>query len=387
MKRLVFVCNTVYQVMVASWIKAAEFENAEADIIVSDHMNDFETIADRISEQSLFNEVYAIRTKEFVYSYDMSNMDYSIRARFDRGVHPEKQISSIIHLKHKYDAMLIANVDRFSKCLFNVLKNRRYSKVGNSNLKLYLYEDGIASYSKLFENYYHTCIPNNPTWKSKIFDRFICNTKYIFGNVSGMYLFNPDLVTYQPDWRLIQLKKIDKDNSCFKGYLNYIFSYNNTKDIYDRKIIFMEESLYIDDDERPDLKLLNKIADEVGKDNIMVKIHPRNPVNIFEKEGYKTNKDTAIPWELIIMNNDFSDKILITISSASILNPLTIFGIKLKAYSLYNCLSDKPKILEGPLWDCIRLQYDVFPEWIKVCDNLDQIIYELKCSIKNKEGI
>lgn len=53
-----------------------------------------------------------------------------------------------------------------------------------------------------------------------------------------------------------------------------------------------------------DVELIEALADKVGKQNMMVKIHPRNPVNRFEKLGYKTNHNTAIPWEVIVMNTD-----------------------------------------------------------------------------------
>lgn len=375
MKNVLFLCNTVYQVMVACWINHTYYKGDNTDIIVSDHMNDFEGVATRIREQGIFREVYSIRSRDYVYKPE--TFDNSVKAQIKRSLQPEKQMGHIIRFRRKYDVMIASNLDTITQLIFNVLKNDRRSKVGNKDLKLYIFEDGIITYSRLFLSYYNECKNKSVSMKHRLFDK-ICNNEYIYGNITGMYLFNPELMMYKPDWELIPIKKIDKNDDLFRRQLNYIFRYDQMNDSYDRKIIFMEESLYIGEKKRPDLELLNRIADEVGKENIMVKIHPRNPENIFENEGYKTNKNTAIPWELILINNDFSDKRLITIGSSSVLNPVTVFGISIKTYSLYNCLAEKPVILKGDFWDCIKYQYGVYSDCIKIYDSIEEIIDDIK---------
>ena len=384
MKRAIFVCNTVYQVMVASWLRITEFKDYIADIIVTDHMNNHEMIARRIGETDYFANVYPVKRKKYDYS---GTADYSINARIRRGMRPEDELSSMIKLEHKYDVMLDANIDVFSRKLFNVLKNSRFSNVGKRTLKLYLYEDGIYTYSKAYEQVYmHDCIPDNATYKLKILNNYLLNTKCIYGNVKGMFLFNPEMIRYTPEWKLKEIKKIERDNNSFKEYLNYIFSYYESADVYDKKVIFLEESIYMNSTERPDAEMLDKISEIIGKDNIMVKIHPRNPQNVFSQRGYKTNANTAIPWELILFNNDFSNKILITLASSAILNPTAIFGIKVKSYSLYECLKEKPWTgdMWGNLWDCIKYQYEHYDN-IEICDDLKCVIEEIKEEIINED--
>ncbi len=88
---------------------------------------------------------------------------------------------------------------------------------------------------------------------------------------------------------------------------------------------------------------------------MMVKIHPRNPMNRFEQLEYKTNQNTAIPWEVIVMNSDdLSDKVLITVASSCILNPIIVFGKKFKAYSLFDCIDHIPPILQSGYWDLVE---------------------------------
>ena len=74
------------------------------------------------------------------------------------------------------------------------------------------------------------------------------------------------------------------------------------------------------------------------KNNIFVKIHPRNRVNRFRELGYKTNIDTSVPWEIIAMNIDISNKVLITIASGSALTSLVNMSTKPKRIiMLMNC--------------------------------------------------
>ena len=80
-----------------------------------------------------------------------------------------------------------------------------------------------------------------------------------------------------------------------------------------------------------------KIADIVGKENLLVKLHPRNKVDRFSKYGITTNKTIGMPWEVIQMNNNFSDKVFLTIASGSVLASKLYFGDNIKTYLLFNC--------------------------------------------------
>lgn len=118
------------------------------------------------------------------------------------------------------------------------------------------------------------------------------------------------------------------------------------------------------------------MAERVGRDKIMVKIHPRNPHNRFLELGYKTNQDTSIPWELILMNVDMSDKVLITISSSSILNPILILGQGVKAYSIYECVDHEhchSRLLSGEMWEIAHKLFVKYSDMIKICHSVDEI--------------
>jgi hypothetical protein len=134
------------------------------------------------------------------------------------------------------------------------------------------------------------------------------------------------------------LKKISPINNQLVTELGIVFGVNDCVDVYDKKYIFFEDG-YIDWDEGEDIRIVQELASVVGKENIMVRIHPRNPRNRFAELGYKTNQDTSIPWEILAMNIDIQDKVLITMYSQSVLTPDILLGKKAK--SLILCKLEK----------------------------------------------
>ncbi|MFR5876146.1 MAG: hypothetical protein ACLUFN_06620 [Eubacterium sp.] len=63
MKKVLFVCNSVYQVLVASWIKYHNFNHDSVDIILSERMNGVYDIAERMKKTNLFNDVAVLKVK------------------------------------------------------------------------------------------------------------------------------------------------------------------------------------------------------------------------------------------------------------------------------------------------------------------------------------
>lgn len=173
---------------------------------------------------------------------------------------------------------------------------------------------------------------------------------------------------WQPDAPVLQIPPIDRDDLSFKQAINTIFTYENMEDVYDKKYIFMEESFFAEGQETNDVEIVENIAKLVGKDNIMVKIHPRNPVNRFKKLGYKTNVNTAIPWEVILLNQDMRNKVLLSVSSTSIINPIRVFGVNMQAYSLYKAVTPVPAFLKGALWEAVSASFDKYYPTIRVLE-------------------
>lgn len=343
MKDILILCNTVYQIIVATWIVECYYKNDNIDIIISDHMNEGKKISENIKNTDKFRKVYYSETLEYA----------RWKGKYHSRIYPKwYRIRRLCPLGRKYDEILIANLDAFSQLI--------YPYAIKDGGKLYLYEDGTATYSKVVEKYYNSC-------KSS-------HRQNIYGNVKGIYLFTPNHMCWKPDFDKIKIPYISRKNKKYIEFLNKIFDYANMRDVYDKKYIFMEESYAADGIKIDDVELVKNIANIVGKENIMVKIHPRNRENRFYNIGFKTNINTSIPWELIILNNDFSDKVLITIASSSVLNPIILFGEKAKVRIMYKCLNNKPNILKGDLWECICNRMKYCGDNLKICRNINDVV-------------
>ena len=362
-----FLCNTVYQVMVALWLKHSLMPEQPADLIVTDHMNGAEQLRERIAGLGLYENVYFARTlKEARYKAGRTRKE-NLRANLD----PMSLVRQYAELNDQdYSELCIANFDGFSQLLYTGLSHR------NPRLRLSAFEDGLSTYC-LFEQYYHDFehyygTPSDPV------RRFLHDKVYrlrpLYGNLKQLLVFNPECMQWDPGCPVVAVPKIDTKDPAFRRIVNTAFGYEGSRDRYDRKYLFFEESFFADHYEINDVELVEQLAKRVGKENLMVKIHPRNPVNRFAQLGYKTNVDTSIPWEVILMNlDDVSNMVFITVASSTILNPIMIFGQKIRAYSLYPCLTKIPETLRGRSWEFLHSLFLRYDNMITLCDDVDQI--------------
>lgn len=368
MKNDLFLCNSVYQVMVALWIKYRELPDDQADIIVSNHMNGGMQIADKIAATGIFNHVY------FAETLDESRYRVT-RSRFNRvigDINPLNELKQYVRITETYSDVYIANFDGFSQMLYNALSRKMPS------LYLHVFEDGLSTYCEFekyytfFEHYYYST--DKVGFLKNFVRKHIYKKRTIFGNVYDFLVFNPEIMKWNPGCDVKAIAKIDSSDKNFRQIINNVFNVKASTDKYDTKYIFFEESFFADGERVTDIELVEELAKKVGKENIMIKIHPRNPINRFAELGYKTNHDTSIPWEVILMNlGDVSDKVFLTIASSAILNPITIFGAKITAYSLFPCLDIIPERLKGDAWEFLKEMFEHYSNMITLCDDINII--------------
>lgn len=366
MKKLI-ICNNVYQTLVALWIVHKSDRTSVWDAIISDHMSNSENLANRIRECGLFEKVF------YVKSLSLKNhwVSHNRAARLVNAVFPMHELREYVKVHSEYSDIYFANFDIFSQILYNALSHSR------SDVNLHVFEEGLASYSSFAKYYsdFKSFYGGEKTGLKRILHKYIYKTKVIPGNLKEFLAFNPQLIQWDPECDIHTMEKIDCQDMQFRNLVNNVFQFDPSEQEYDRKYIFFEESFFAEGSEVNDIELIEDLAARVGKENIMVKIHPRNPVNRFQQLGYKTNRNVSIPWEVIVMNSDnLSDKVLITIASSCILNPIIVFGKTVNAYSLFDCIDHVPPILQNGYWDLVEEVYRQYPEMIHRCKSIQEII-------------
>lgn len=308
---VLFVVNSAFQMITAVQLKMTAFSHESADILVTDELAHYEKIAKGIEKSGIFSRVYTVKIKD----YDWKNWKFTFGGFFY-----DKDIKSRVRcIKDKhYDVLLYCNYTGFCACLAAFLRRKHHAE-------LMMFEDGFASYSDHWR-----------TGLNKAMHPMSLSDKFVYGVIrrspyytTKYWVFNPELIK---DWNFgFSIEKIDKINADTLNALNIIYQYDKSPDDYSGvRCIFFEESYYADGIDVGDIEIVDTVAKIIGKDNLMVKIHPRNPENRFERLGYKTNVDTEIPWEIIALNNDFSNTILITIASGSSITSHFISNVSAK---------------------------------------------------------
>ena len=354
MKKILFIGNTPLQIFISCWIKYHYFKYDYADIIVHDRLTDYSVIKANIEKIRAFDNVIVLPNQ-----HKKTKVGKTIR------ILKEYKFAFDNFHKADYDEFFFANFDFFSQRVYDCLKKN------NPGLLLNFYEEGLASYSKKDEYFYN--LYKKPQ-KGNITHNNVFVKNYIYGNIDRLYYFRPDFIEW--DYGKSKTCKIDEINVSdlvFKEIINGVFGFSYNDNEYTGKYIFFEESYYQDSGFMDDVDLVNRIADAVGKENITVKIHPRNKVNRFKELGYKTNTNLVIPWEVIALNIDLSEKVLITISSSSIVTPLNMFNCKSYAFSVLKLLESLPYQLSGEYLNTITSIYAKYPE-ISMCNNINEIV-------------
>lgn len=310
-----FLCKTSYQVLVIVQLVLTRFQNDENDIWISDTIANQEVLYDRIRVAGIFRSVKKHPTKAYLRK---SKGFYVLM-----GLLSNASITPNLAIDRAYDRFLFCNISYEETLIYRALKKK------SKNMETYLFEDGFSSYTKNYGDFFAS-LHSGTGYRHmpcKIYKYLMYEAYY---KIKAIYAFTPELFEWLPEHGIVEIKKIDPSDSDTIRIFNQVFGYEEVEDTYDENTIFFEESYYADGIEVGDYDLVNKIAAKVSENNLLVKLHPRNPANRFRNQGIHTNIGTHVPWEIIALNIDLKNKTLITIASGSALTSLINTSIKPK---------------------------------------------------------
>lgn len=303
--KTLFFCNTNYQLIVAMQIAISFKKNSS--IIVTNAIKNCEEIISNLKETRFFEQVAYLDVKT-------ENNLFELIRRCVFGYAP-KEIKDCV-----FDEFVGFNFDIPSHMVFAFF----YGK--NRNIVVNRMEEGLMSL-------------NTPETSCRVIEvstqiRRFLHKRNLRGSVSGVYCFSPKV--NKSGIPSIQIPLINK-YSEIKDYLNTVFCKDRIFE-YKERYIFLSCIYDVEGGEAiGEFELAKAIADKVGKNNLLVKVHPRDDKEKYISSGLKVDENSSVPFEVIQINNDFSDKILITTLSGSILNfnsvlekvPIAYYGYKL----------------------------------------------------------
>ena len=318
--------------MIAVSLKNNEFKDCTSDVVITDKISGYIELSNRVRKIGIFEKVIELQVKNTFTDNKIEafkNRFFGIKENFE----------------DKYDFYLFANLDHSASAVYGLLKRK------NSNIHIYMFEDGLASYSNWYTEFLSMYGAKSKAGKiykkNKIKILYHLIVDDVFEKVERMYLLLPEIITYLPNFEIVKMRPIAYNDEDVVNQYNQIFGYDDSVDAYDKKVIFFEESYYADGIETNDVEILGKIAEIIGKENIFVKIHPRNPDNRFKVLGYKTNVNTSIPWEVIAMNIDLKDKILCSIASVAVIEPCIMLAKDYIGLFMMNTIGNKSFLKEN----------------------------------------
>lgn len=306
-KRVLFVCETPYHLFNTIQIKCQLYTDVPADIVFTASA-DFSEYIPRIRELKLFEKIYQ---SEYTVTKDIAKLRSTMPNK-DITKHPERYEHHIDLPEEYSDYFMPVLSSPYQKILYLTL-------AGNGTApRVHVFEDGAITYiADVIESMQKDMLYHGGKLQSDPFCKSLCE---ILVRKPSLYIENNYKFTVAklPDFRL-------SDKIILKTMTTVFGEQKLPKEKY----IFFNEPFSSEGLLCNDVDILKEIAELIGKENITVKLHPRaaNEREKYVSHGFSIYENNA-PWEAIFMNPEIEEKVLLSVSSNSLVTPWSVGGKK-----------------------------------------------------------
>lgn len=319
MRRILIVANTYYQMIMAMQLNNTVFKDDSVVLLLSDHSKNTETICGKLNEEHIFEGVHYIKTKGIP---DRRNSVDKLTDYFQISFGRKNRYSYYLDgVQNKYfDEIICYN---YGIDIIGV-----YSAIywHNPNVIVSLYEEGILTYDVVPQKTIHRAIIHH--------SRHFFGKKSINDVLSNFYCLYPEL--YRGNLNPVKIPEVADSGICAET-LRHVFELSADRLSYPQKYIFFT-SVYDFEGGKPigEYRLVEQVAQLVGKENLLVKIHPRDVRTIYADNGFAVDRNSEIPWEAIQLSGHFRDNVFLTATSGSVLAGSFMAENPVKTFYLYN---------------------------------------------------
>lgn len=310
-----FICNTYMQLIMAVHIKLTMFKEDVVDIWLTDSSKGAKNVSDRLSKHNLFRNV-----KYITWCSDVKKQTIKekVKAVIRYNFFPVKEIEDM----DCYDEILFynPNIQILQICDY-------YDKIGHKTIWS-RFDEGILSYNTELQGGKTVSISRN-------LRRHVSRTDP-FSDVSRYYCLFPSFKETNCGCETIKVPSIEKDIESLKNILNDIFDYTPERL---PKYVFFASSSDIDGHPFGETEFVIKLAEHVGKENFMVKMHPRDFRKNYQEAGLQVMHNSQVPWEIMQLNLKAEDLHLLTIHSGSFISVTAMMDNNhITGDFLFNCI-------------------------------------------------
>lgn len=309
MKKLIL-CDTYYQLLVAVQLKLTLFKNDQVSVWISDHSNGAERVAKQLKKIDCFENVKFIRTKNFIYQRSKVESIKDI-IQYNFGL-------SKINKLEQYDEIIFYNLTLIVYAIQDY-----YTMIGHSVIWSRM-EEGLFSYE--------TDLETGLRVQATRAIRKIVLRKDVASLIQNYYCFFPQLKKSHPEWTRIQIPRLEASFNDLRRILNFIFEY--VPQDFPQKYIFLASSSDIDGHSYGETELVQQIAREVGNQNLLVKMHPRDTRRVYQDLGIPVMENYNVPWEVVQLNWNEPKKLL-TVNSGAFISICALQNENVMGYFLY----------------------------------------------------
>lgn len=332
-------CHTYYQLILSIQLKLTLFKNEPVQLYLVDTAGmTAQKVFRNLKRTHVFKECCFLRVQDFIQSESaLSKVKDIVKMISGNNNYFEKL--------HSSDEIIFHNQNIIAYFLFSCLYEI------NPNVKVSRMEEGLTSYRKGDEPFFKSTVSEKIR---KLFGKKSLQDKY-----NNYYCVFPEL--YKGKLNPVQIPQLRKEDETLKKILLEIFEVDMEKISinYPEKYIFFSS---IFDQGKYAIKeeyVIKKIEEKVGHQNLKVKVHPRVNKEKYQKLGVNIDCYSGIPWEVIQLCMDFSQKVFLTVASGSVLS--------------LNCfLENPPKTIF--LFDICNVSHN---------EDATKLIYELKSVVYN----
>ena len=330
-RNILCICNTYFQLIVAIRLRLTQFSDDNFYLIVSDESTNAESVVHKLQNEKIFSQVFlaetrsgSVRIHKIHFNNPISVFRTALKCISDshKSYNFAKRLPDI-------DIVLFYNDDYLTRILYSGLIKK------NSNMVCSRFEEGLASYI------HASCSPKRRIKAVQL------GLQLFGGNLeeqtNTFYCFFPEL--YGGRMTPVAVQRVQADDKQFVALLKRIFSILPENLCYTQKYIYFATPFDSDNHVSIEFDLIQKLANILGKENMLIKMHPRDRRTVFEDNGYLVDRNSAIPWEVLQFCIDLSDKVLLSTFSSSVLSSNAMLEGGAEIRYLYElCEIDVPEL-------------------------------------------
>ncbi len=326
MSKLLFCIDSYYQLIISINLKINIYINDEVDLVLFKTMQNAEKIYKNLLKCGLFRKVYLAET-----NLNMTKTNSNLIQRFPKyfdylysmfsPVNYTKKLFNIERIDF-YNELFFYGYRPLIQCIFNACYRV------NKNIKCYRMDDGMGSYIKEWN------LPK-PILRLILEKAMLYTVGFenIEKHIVGFYVPDPKLIKYNLTYELIKLP--DYSNPILKETLNKLFEFEYDAKLCKKSIIYF--GMYGKQEVQKDIVFLNEISSYIQKEQIAIKVHPRENKNSYMQLNIDVMDKSSSPWELFMINYNFNNVLFVSQMSSAVLSSRIVFNRKGKDVYLYKC--------------------------------------------------